>query len=958
MALVVLSLATVPGARAAVLAGPLTNAANAHTYYLLSADTWTASEAEARTLGGHLVTINDAAENLWVRNTFFPLTGVPYASLWIGLNDAANEGQFVWASGEPVTFTYWYPGEPNNLGGEDYATIRHPSESAPAGSWNDLSDTSGFVNPNAPTFGVVEMTLLPVAVTRPADQLMPDGSARLNGLANPSGSPTLAWFEWGTSLAYENATPPQSVGSGSNFVGFSNVLVGLISGTEYHFRTLASNAFGLAAGPGQTFNLNNQRPVVTTLAADQKSTNSAQLRGQVNPRAWPTTAWFEWGTDTNYGNLIGMQDVGQGSSVSNLNVVLEGLMVGPNYHYRLMATNAFGAGYGADQTFNLGIRGVDIAVSVRDNSFNPRHVTNNVNDRVVWTWTGVALHDTTGPGTPPLWSSPLQSSGTYAHVFTTPGRFNYFCTVHSQPQPTLPMVGSVLVQGPPTVTITNPVNDAVFNAPATFAVDASASDPDGSVSQVQFFLDSTSLGTDSVSPYSVNVNNLAAGTYRLSAVATDNQSVRATNSITVIVNAAPPTFSDANWIRIEGIEGASGPIQIRAAVVDGSGNLYIGGFFRTSGDVVATNIAKWNGSRWSALGSGMTNVLALAVSGSDLYAGGQFLSAGGSPANYITKWNGTHWSALGSGMNGSVRALAVSGSNLYAGGDFTTAGGTPASRIAKWDGSTWSALGSGIRGGFDLDIIPPVVYALAVSSSDLYAAGFFTMAGESNANSIAKWAGSSWSALGSGMRFESVTALAVSGSDVYAGGYFTSAGGNPANYIAQWNGTHWSALGSGMNGQVHSLAVSGPALTDLYAGGTFTTAGGSPATNVAKWDGTRWIALGSGMNNSVFALAVSGSSLYAAGSFTTAGGKASVGVVKARIASSAESITASGSSAAIQFSCVVGYEYHVQRTTDLAPPKTWTTVTTSPLSPANDGSLTFTDTNAPPVTAYYRLKQN
>src|SRR5512145_3029810 len=104
MALVVLSLPTVPGARAAVLAGPITNAANAHTYYLLSANTWTASEAEARGLGGHLVTINDAAENQWVRSTFFPLTGVPYASLWIGLNDAANEGQFVWANGEPVTF--------------------------------------------------------------------------------------------------------------------------------------------------------------------------------------------------------------------------------------------------------------------------------------------------------------------------------------------------------------------------------------------------------------------------------------------------------------------------------------------------------------------------------------------------------------------------------------------------------------------------------------------------------------------------------------------------------------------------------------------------------------------------------------------------------------------------------------------------------------------------------------
>jgi len=225
VALVVLSLPTVPGARAAVLAGPLTNAANGHTYYLLSDTTWTASEAEARGLGGHLVTINDAAENQWVLNSFSPLTGVSEAKLWIGLNDAANERQFVWASGEPVTFTNWYPGEPDDvegvLGTADYAAIRHPSD----GRWIDISDQRKIPNPK--TFGVVELT---VAVTQPADQFMP-GSARLNGQANPIGSPTLAWFEWGTSLAYGNATSPQSVGSGYNVVGFSNVIAGLVSGT-------------------------------------------------------------------------------------------------------------------------------------------------------------------------------------------------------------------------------------------------------------------------------------------------------------------------------------------------------------------------------------------------------------------------------------------------------------------------------------------------------------------------------------------------------------------------------------------------------------------------------------------------------------------------------------------------------------------------------------------------------
>ena len=78
MALAVLSLATVPGARAAVLAGPITNVAG-HIYYLLTPATWTQSENEAIALGGHLVTINDDAENDWVYDTFSQFGGAPRA---------------------------------------------------------------------------------------------------------------------------------------------------------------------------------------------------------------------------------------------------------------------------------------------------------------------------------------------------------------------------------------------------------------------------------------------------------------------------------------------------------------------------------------------------------------------------------------------------------------------------------------------------------------------------------------------------------------------------------------------------------------------------------------------------------------------------------------------------------------------------------------------------------------
>src|SRR5208337_2544152 len=87
-----------------------------------------------------------------------------------------------------------------------------------------------------------------------------------------------------------------------------------------------------------------------------------------------------------------------------------------------------------------------------------------------------------------------------------------------------------------------------------------------------------------------------------------------------------------------------------------------------------------------------------------------------------------------------------------------------------------------------------------------------------------------WMALSSGMNSR-VFALAVSGTDLYAGGQFTMAGGVPVNRIARWNGSTWSALGSGMNGTVYSIVVSG---TNLYAAGNFTSAGGVPANGVAQ----------------------------------------------------------------------------------------------------------------------------
>jgi hypothetical protein len=184
---------------------------------------------------------------------------------------------------------------------------------------------------------------------------------------------------------------------------------------------------------------------------------------------------------------------------------------------------------------------------------------------------------------------------------------------------------------------------------------------------------------------------------------------------------------------------------------------------------------------------------------------------------------------LGSGIGCCyfVSALAVIGTDLYAAGLFDSAGGAPANGIAKWDGSAWSALGSGL-GSFSPSL--PYVNALTVIGTNLYAGGFFDTAGGALADGIAKWDGSAWSALGSGVGLY-VYALAASGTDLYAGGSFSfgAAGGVPARCIAKWDGNTWSALGSGMDSAVYALAADG--VGHLFVGGQFSLAG----TNVSPF---------------------------------------------------------------------------------------------------------------------------
>ncbi len=216
-------------------------------------------------------------------------------------------------------------------------------------------------------------------------------------------------------------------------------------------------------------------------------------------------------------------------------------------------------------------------VSIQGFAFHPDSVTVNAGDTVVWTMMDAGTaHTVTSDSPDTTLNSPLLMTtgpATYSHTFNAPGTFNYHCSPHPF------MHGAVLVQSvantPPSVTVTNPANGTSFSAPATFAVQADASDSDGTVMNVEFFVNNTSVGSDPTAPFGVTANNLPAGNYTLTARATDNGGLITTSAaVNVTVTAAnqPPTVAitdPANGATFT----ADATITIQAAANDTDGSV-------------------------------------------------------------------------------------------------------------------------------------------------------------------------------------------------------------------------------------------------------------------------------------------------------------------------------------------------------------------------------------------------
>ncbi len=277
--------------------------------------------------------------------------------------------------------------------------------------------------------------------------------------------------------------------------------------------------------------------------------------------------------------------------------------------------------------------------------------------------------------------------------------------------------------------------------------------------------------------------------------------------------------------------------------------LYVGGDFNQVNGQVFNNLARWNGTTWASVGNGVQGdsygvaVKHLLVVNNQLYSFGKFDLAGAVPANNVAKWDGSNWSALGNGVllassfdDGITSAAVVSDGSMYVGGSFSSAGERLLKNMARWDGQQWFSLGLGVSSWYTN--FDGTVHALATNEQgQVFVGGRFEYVAGIPTKNFAMWDGERWHTLGD--VDGTVFALVMAGDNLYIGGDFTRAGGIAASHVARYNLTskQWFALDSGVNSTVYTLLLH---QGKLYAGGEFSAAGLTNAHGVAWWDGTNW----------------------------------------------------------------------------------------------------------------------
>ncbi|GAL86865.1 FG-GAP repeat-containing protein [Sporocytophaga myxococcoides] len=201
--------------------------------------------------------------------------------------------------------------------------------------------------------------------------------------------------------------------------------------------------------------------------------------------------------------------------------------------------------------------GTSRVLSLTGNSCNGTKATPNLSADILGDWREeVILHDganrlyihtTTIPTQHKLYT--LMHDPVYRNAiswqqssYNQPPHLGFFlgAGVDQAPTPNIVLVGQYTSNRLPTVSLTAPANNASYLAPASINITANASDADGTISSVAFFNGTTLIGTDATAPYSFNWTNVAAGTYSITAVATDNAGGTAISAAAVVTVSSTP----------------------------------------------------------------------------------------------------------------------------------------------------------------------------------------------------------------------------------------------------------------------------------------------------------------------------------------------------------------------------------------------------------------------------------
>lgn len=182
---------------------------------------------------------------------------------------------------------------------------------------------------------------LPAATTIPATSKTTNG-AILHAVVNPNGGATYAWFEYGLTSALGTVIDNQLRGSGTDNVTIDYTLSSLTPATTYFYRIVANNSVGTSIGTTLTFDTAGGVPTVGTKAATLVTATGGTLNGDVNPSGLATSAWFEWGTTTSFGNILDNTSRGGGTDNVAMSAAIPTQLPGTTIYYRVRAVNSVG----------------------------------------------------------------------------------------------------------------------------------------------------------------------------------------------------------------------------------------------------------------------------------------------------------------------------------------------------------------------------------------------------------------------------------------------------------------------------------------------------------------------------------------------------------------------------------------------------------------------------------------